>query len=116
MDDVSLYLARRDAYAAFLAAADAESHVAWHRVDGRYADESAAVAAVDAAYAATRGAFTVIEVEGIGPVEEGHAVLTQLAAMHKGHGSNPDWKAFKGAREEFLRAATGCLQAMRDER
>ncbi|MFH8469605.1 hypothetical protein [Streptomyces sp. NPDC017991] len=116
MDDVTLYLARRDAYAAFLTAADAESNVAWHRVDGRYADERAAVAAVDEAYAAARGAFTVIEVEGLGPVEEGHAVLAQLAAMHKDHGSTPDWKAFKVARENFLRAATGCLQSMRDDR
>ncbi|MFJ8941013.1 hypothetical protein ACIRL0_35760 [Streptomyces sp. NPDC102365] len=115
MDDVSLYLARRDAYAAFLAAADAESDVAWHRVDGRHPDESAAVAAVDAAYATTRGAFTLIEVEGTGPVAEGSAVLTQLAAMHKEHGSNPDWKAFEEAREAFLLAATGCLQAMRDD-
>jgi putative transposase len=53
---IALYLARRDAYAAFLTAADAECNVAWHRKDGRYTDEGEAVAEVDRAYAATRAA------------------------------------------------------------
>lgn len=111
-----LYLACRDAYAAFLTAADAESNVAWFRVDGRYADTAEAVAAVDRVYAATRAAFNVIEVEGIGPVEEGRALLEQLAALHKGGGAQPDWKSVKTARETFVTAAAGHLQHMRGTR
>ncbi|WP_405795422.1 hypothetical protein [Streptomyces sp. NBC_01506] len=104
-----LYLARRDAYAAFLTAADAESNVAWHRLDGRFVDGASAVAAVDTAYAATRAAFNVIAVEGVGPVEEARTVLELLAAMHKDGGLAPDWKGFKTAREAFVVAASGFL-------
>lgn len=102
----------RDAHAAFLAAADA--HVAWFRVDGRYADEVAAVAAVDRAYAVTRGAFAVIEVEGVGPAREGRVLLDGLAALHRDGGARPDWKAFKAAREDFVAAARAALQELRD--
>ncbi|WTK83425.1 hypothetical protein OG292_13400 [Streptomyces sp. NBC_01511] len=108
-----LYLARRDAYAAFLTAADAESNVAWHRLDGRFADVGSAVAAVDAAYAATRAAFNVIAVEGVGPVGEGCTVLESPAAMHKDGGLSPDWNGFKTAREAFVVAASGFLMESR---
>jgi hypothetical protein len=108
-DSPALYLARRDAYAAFLAAADAEAHVAWFRGDGRYADEAAAVAAVDRAYAATR-----IEVEGLGPAPEGRVLLAGLAALHRDGGARPDWKAFKAAREGFVAAARAALQGFRN--
>lgn len=112
---ITLYLARRDAYAEFLSAADAESNVAWYRKDGRYPDETEAVAAVDRAYAATRVAFNVIDVEGVGPVKEARTVLERLAAMHKDGGGNPDWKDFKAARESFVVAANDYLKAMRGE-
>ncbi|MFC8075371.1 hypothetical protein ACFUN8_07495 [Streptomyces sp. NPDC057307] len=115
MSSELLYVARRDAYAAFLTAADAESHVAWHRLDGRFVDGAAAVAAVDAAYAATRAAFNVIAVEGVGPVEEARGALELLAAMHKDGGLAPDWKAFKVAREGFLVAAADFLRSSRDQ-
>lgn len=109
----ALYLARRDAYAAFLAAADAEANVAWFRNDGRYAGEAAAVAAVDAAYAATRAAYCVIEVEGVRPAAEARALVEQLAALHKDGGASPDWKSVKEARTAFADAARTTLRAMR---
>ncbi|EFL23580.1 hypothetical protein SSOG_03294 [Streptomyces himastatinicus ATCC 53653] len=112
---ITLYLARRDAYAEFLSAADAESNVAWFRKDGRFSDGTEAVAAVDRAYAATRAAFNVIDVEGIGPVKEARTVLEQLAAMHRDGGVNPDWKDFKAARESFVVAANRYLKGMRGE-
>ena len=108
-----LYLARRDAYAAFLTAADAESNVAWFRTDGRYEDEVQAVAAVDRAYAGTRAAFNLIEVEGTGPVAEARALLERLAGLHKDGGAEPDWKDVKTAREAFVAAAQADLTAMR---
>ncbi|MEU9747155.1 hypothetical protein [Streptomyces niveus] len=98
MSSELLYVARRDAYAAFLtAAADAESSVAWHRLDGRFPDGGAAVAAV----------------EGVGPVGEARETLERLAAMHKDGGLAPDWKAFKAAREAFVVAAAEFLKASR---
>ncbi|MFC9424519.1 hypothetical protein [Streptomyces sp. NPDC056987] len=109
MSDV-LYLARRDAYAAFLTAADAESHVAWHRAEGRYADDAEAVAAVDLAYAATRAAFNLIDVEGVGPVKEARAVLARLAVLSSDGNPNPEWKDFKAARESFVQAASAYLR------
>jgi hypothetical protein len=57
MNNTPLYLARLDMYSRFLTAADAESHVVWHRQDGRYAGEREAVDAVDTAYAATRASL-----------------------------------------------------------
>lgn len=110
----TLYLARRDAYAAFLTAADTESNVAWFREDGRYADEGAAVAAVDRAYAATRAAFNVIEVEGVGPVAQARVLLKRLAALHKANSGRPDWKDVKQAREAFVGAAQEALRELRD--
>ncbi|MEV7088393.1 hypothetical protein AB0O07_21310 [Streptomyces sp. NPDC093085] len=105
-----LYLARRDAYAAFLTAADAESRVAWYRVEGRYADEAEALAAVDTAYVATRAAFNVIDVEGVGPVKEARAVLERLAALNRSGNRNPEWKDFKASRESFVEAASAFLR------
>ncbi|MFD7894325.1 hypothetical protein ACFV0C_09665 [Streptomyces sp. NPDC059568] len=110
-----LYLARRDAYAAFLTAADAESNVAWHRVDGRFADDGQVVAAIDAAYAATRGAFNLIDVEGVGPVKEARTLLEQLAALNKDGNERPDWKNYKAARELFVEAASAYLRGMARE-
>jgi hypothetical protein len=115
-DSPHLYLARREAYAALLAAADAEAHVAWFRVDGRYADEATAVAAVDEAYAATRRAFAVVEIEGVGPAPEARALLDGLAGLHRDGGARPDWKEFKAAREGFVEAARSALQGFRDGR
>ncbi|SHN16496.1 hypothetical protein [Actinacidiphila paucisporea] len=112
-ESTALYLARRDAYAAFLTAADAESHVAWFREDGRYPDEAAAVAAVDRAYAVTRAAFNVIEVEGVGPAAQGRTLLERLAALHKDGGARPDWKDVKQAREAFVGAAQDALRELR---
>lgn len=112
---VALYLARRDAFAALLAAADAESATAWHRVDGRFTGRDAAVAAIeaiDAVYVATRAAFTVIEVEGISPVQEAQTMLDRLADMHTDDGTAPDWKEYKIAREAFVAAAQRHLRAL----
>ncbi|MFF4529195.1 hypothetical protein ACFY1P_07970 [Streptomyces sp. NPDC001407] len=106
---VTLYLARRDAYADFLSAADTESRVAHFRSEGRYKEEEA-IAAVDAAYAATRDKFNVIDIEGVGPIKEARAVLEQLQAMHKDGGVNPDWRDFKAAREEFVKSAGDFLR------
>jgi hypothetical protein len=112
---IALYIARRDAYAAFLTAADAESNVAWYRKEGRYGDGAEAVAEVDRAYAATRAAFNVIDVAGVGPVKEARAVLESLATMHRDGGTNPDWKDFKTARENFVAAAGSHLRGMLGE-
>ncbi|MFI9720805.1 hypothetical protein ACIHFE_14295 [Streptomyces sp. NPDC052396] len=112
---VELYLARRDAYAEFLSAADAESQVAWFRSEGRYKDEAAAVEAVDAAYAKTRAKFNVIDVEDVGPIKEARSVLERLQAMHKDGGKNPDWYEFKKAREEFRKAVAAYLRKLRGD-
>ncbi|MEW1719472.1 hypothetical protein [Streptomyces sp. NPDC093109] len=115
---IPLYLARRDAFAAFLSAVDAESQVAWHRSDGRFAapdgapDEVAAVAAVDAAYLVTRAAFNMIELEGVGPVAEARVLVERVSALHKGGGAEPGWYGVKKAREGFLSAATRYLRGM----
>lgn len=115
MDDTPLYLARLDMYARFLTAVDAESHVVWHRQDGRYASEHEAIDAVDHAYAATRAAFNPIGLEGIGPHKEARLLLDQLKAMHEDGGRNPDWKDFKAAREAFTATAGAYLRALRGE-
>lgn len=114
---VALYLARRSAYAEFLSAADAESAVVWHRKDGRFEtadgqpDHATAVGAVDRAYVATRSAYNLIDVEGVGPVKEGRALVEALAAMHKTP-ENPSWVDFKKARETFVSAAAQHLQGL----
>jgi hypothetical protein len=115
MNNTPLYLARLDMYSRFLTAADAESHVVWHRQDGRYAGEREAVDAVDTAYAATRAAFNAIDLEGVGPHKEARVVLDRLRAMHQDGGSSPDWKDFKAAREAFVAAASAHLKALRGE-
>jgi len=115
MNDTALYLARLDLYARFLTAVDAESHVVWHRQDGRYADEREAIDAVDRAYAATRAAFNAIDLEGVGPHKEARLVLEQLKAMHKDSGRHPDWKDFKAAREAFVATTGAYLKALRGD-
>jgi hypothetical protein len=111
MTDIALYLARRSAYASFLSAVDSESNVAHHRVDGRFADQTEAVAAADLAHEATRTAFNLIEIEGVGPINEARSVVERVATMH-GERENPGWKDFKVARAEFVRAASGHLKSL----
>ncbi|MFM9611518.1 hypothetical protein DF268_35550 [Streptomyces sp. V2] len=115
MAETPLYLARLDMYARFLSAVDAESHVVWHRQDGRYANEREAIDAVDRAYAATRAAFNPIDLEGVGPHKEARLLLDRLAAMHKEGGTNPDWKDFKAAREAFAATAGAYLRSLRGD-
>ncbi|MDT3398408.1 hypothetical protein RKE29_17430 [Streptomyces sp. B1866] len=112
LSTTTLYLARRDAYAAFLTAADAESHAAHHRHEGRYPDAREAVDAIDRAYAATRAAFNVIDVEAAGPVKEGRVVLERLRELDRGDGGQRDWYAYKKAREDFLAAAGAHLREL----
>ncbi|WP_446462765.1 hypothetical protein [Streptomyces sp. BRA346] len=118
---ISLYLARRDAFAEFLNAVDAECQVAWHRSDGRFKtadgqpDEAAAVSAVDGAYLASRATFNVIDLMGVGPVKEARTLVERTSALHKDGGTDPNWYDFKKAREEFLTAATGYLKGMLGE-
>jgi hypothetical protein len=109
MTDIALYLARRDAYASFLSAADAESQVAHRRVDGRFADQTEALAAADRAYEVTGAAFNVIEIEGAGPISEARSLLAGLAALHR-EDEKPDLTQFKAAREEFVRRASEGLK------
>ena len=75
----------------------------------------AAVSAVDAAYLASRAAFNVVDLMGVGPVKEARALVDRASALHKGGGSDPNWYDFKKAREEFLAAATGYLEGMLGE-
>ncbi|WP_405616308.1 hypothetical protein [Streptomyces sp. NBC_01508] len=95
--------------------------MAWHRGDGRFKtpdgepDEVAAVAAVDSAYLATRAAFNVIDLEGVGPAKEARALVERVSALHWGDGQDPRWYDCKKAREEFLAAAAGYLKGMLDE-
>lgn len=112
---ITLYLARRDAYAAFLTAVDAERTVIWHRQAGRHPSSQEALEAVDHAYDATRGAYNVIDGEGVGPVKEGRALLEQLSAMESGDLGNPDWHGYHKAREAFLSAATKHLGGLLPE-
>ncbi|MFD9793396.1 hypothetical protein ACFWXK_20885 [Streptomyces sp. NPDC059070] len=109
---VTLYLARRDAYAAFLTAADTESNVVHFRHDGRFKDKVEAIAAVDVAYAATRAAFNMIDVEGTGPIKEARTVLERLRAMHSDDDQAPNWHDYKKAREDFVLAVNHHLQGM----
>ncbi|WEB44247.1 hypothetical protein MOV08_36445 [Streptomyces yunnanensis] len=105
-----LYLSRRDAYAAFLSAADDESAVCWRKADGQYPSADAARKAQDEAYAATRDAFNRIVVEPVGPYKEAHAVVEQIRLLGRAGGAEEqDWVAFKKAREVFVDAARVCL-------
>ncbi|MBW1600990.1 hypothetical protein JJV70_02490 [Streptomyces sp. JJ66] len=117
MHEIALYLARRDAYAAYLSAAEAECGVAHHRIDGRFANDTEAVAAVDQAYAATRAAFNVLAVEGedTGPVKQARTLNEVLRTLHSGGGHHPDWAAFRDARDAFLAAAADHLKSFRIE-
>ncbi|MEU7642332.1 MULTISPECIES: hypothetical protein [unclassified Streptomyces] len=104
-----LYLSRRDAYAAFLSAADEESSVCWWKADGQYPSADATRQAQDAAYAATRDAFNRIVVEPVGPHKEAHAVIEQIRQLGRAGTEEQDWVAFKKAREVFVDAARACL-------
>lgn len=71
--------------------------------------------AVDRAYAVTRAAYNLIDVEGIGPTTEARTLVEALAALHTAGEGGPDWKQFKAAREAFLSAATTTLRNMRGD-
>ncbi|PJN34465.1 hypothetical protein CG747_39660 [Streptomyces sp. CB02959] len=86
-----LYLSRRDAYAAFLSAADDESSVCWWKADGQYPSVDATRQAQDAAYAATRDAFNRIVVEPVGPHKEAHAVIEQIRQLGRAGTEEQDW-------------------------
>ncbi|MCE4945639.1 hypothetical protein ACJ6WD_30455 [Streptomyces sp. VTCC 41912] len=104
-----LYLSRRDAYAAFLTAADDESAVCWRKADGQYPSTDTTRQAQDTAYAATRDAFNRIVVEPVGPHKEAHAVIEQIRLLGRADTEEQDWVAFKKAREVFVDAARACL-------
>ncbi|MGD3106752.1 hypothetical protein [Streptomyces sp. YGL11-2] len=106
---LDLYLARRDAYAAFLSAADAESSVCWRKADGQYPSPDSTREAQDAAYAITRDAFNRILVEPVGPHKEAQAVVEQIRILGRADQDAQDWVAFKKAREVFVEAARACL-------
>ncbi|MFI7101120.1 hypothetical protein ACIBK8_17320 [Streptomyces sp. NPDC050161] len=108
--DPLMYLARRDAYAAFLTASDAEGAVIWRRLEGRYDDKETALAATRDSYAATQAAFNVLDVEGVGPVEQAKALMEHLRAFHRLN-EVPDtaWNAYTAARADFVTAARAFL-------
>ncbi|WP_399086992.1 hypothetical protein ACGH2B_09530 [Streptomyces sp. BBFR2] len=105
-----MYLARRDAYAAFLTASDAEGAVIWRRTEGRYDSPEDALAATRESYAATQAAFNVLDVEGVGPVEQARDLRDQLRDLHR-LDTVPDgaWEAYTTARAAFVHAARGFL-------
>ncbi|MER6052303.1 hypothetical protein [Streptomyces sp. NPDC001793] len=104
-----LYLSRRDTYAAFLSAADAESSVCWRKADGQYPSPDTAREAQDAAYTVTRDAFNRILVEPFGPHKEAQAVVEQIRLLGRAGEDEQDWVSFKKAREFFVEAARVCL-------
>ncbi|WP_405743884.1 hypothetical protein OG422_19350 [Streptomyces sp. NBC_01525] len=108
--DPLMYLARRDAYAAFLTASDAEGAVVWRRLEGRYDSPEATLAATRESYAATQAAFNVLDVEGVGPVEQARELRDQLRALHRVD-VVPDgaWETYTAARAAFVTAARGFL-------
>ncbi|MFB7633679.1 hypothetical protein ACFC0M_22440 [Streptomyces sp. NPDC056149] len=104
-----LYSSRRDTYAAFLSAADAESSVCWRKADGQYPSPDAAREAHDAAYAVTRDVFNRILIEPVGPHKEAQAVIERIRLLGRAGKDEQDWVAFKRAREVFVEAARACL-------
>ncbi|MEU3709298.1 hypothetical protein [Streptomyces catenulae] len=108
--DPLMYLARRDAYAAFLTASDAEGAVIWRRLDGRYDSLDAALTATRESYAATQAAFNVLDVEGVGPVEQARELMDRLRALHRVDAA-PDgaWETYTAARGAFVTAARAFL-------
>ncbi|MEV5122311.1 hypothetical protein AB0K49_05845 [Streptomyces decoyicus] len=105
-----LYLARRDAYAEFLSAADAESSVCWRKADGQYAGPEETTAAQDAAYVVTRDSYNRILVEPVGPHKEAQALIEQIRLLGRATKEEQDWIGFKKAREVFVDAARMCLK------
>jgi hypothetical protein len=105
----SLYLSRRDAYAAFLSAADDEASVCWRKADGQYSTPDATREAQDAAYIVTRDAFNRLLVEPAGPHKEAQAVVDAIRLLGRSSAEEQDWHSFKRAREVFVDAARGCL-------
>ncbi|MEU9112159.1 hypothetical protein AB0D04_10260 [Streptomyces sp. NPDC048483] len=101
---LALYLARRDAYAEFLSAADQESSVCYWEAQGRYETPEAATSARDDAYAATRDACNRITVEPTGPQKEALALVEQLRHLGRTGANDQDWVSFKKAREVFVDA------------
>ncbi|GAA3165560.1 MULTISPECIES: hypothetical protein [Streptomyces] len=108
--DPLMYLARRDAYAAFLTASDAEGAVIWRRVEGRYDSLDAALAATRESYAATQAAFNVLDVEGVGPVDQARELMDRLRELHRLNVVPDDaWETYTAARAAFVTAARGFL-------
>lgn len=105
-DWTPIYLAHRETYAAFLTAADAEARVDWHRWRGEFTDRREALARTDAAYTRTQAAFNMIDLEGVGPVEEAAALVACVRSMHIEE-SEPDgiWESFTAFRAAFVQAA-----------
>ncbi|MGW1791825.1 hypothetical protein ACWCO0_28745 [Streptomyces tubercidicus] len=111
---LTLYLARRDAYAAFLSAADQESSVCYWEAEARYESPEAAVAARDEAYAATRDSCNRIMVEPTGPQKEAEALVEQLRRLGRANAREQDWVSFKKAREAFVHACRTHLKEVLD--
>ncbi|MFF2922896.1 hypothetical protein ACFVTP_10910 [Streptomyces celluloflavus] len=113
---LALYLARRDAFAAFLSAADQESSVCYWESEGRYGTPEEATAARDEAYAVTRDACNLITVEPTGPHKEAQALVEQLRHLGRAGTEEQDWVSFKKAREVFIEAARGYLKETQGDR
>lgn len=107
---LTLYLARRDAYAAFLSAADQESSVCYWEAEARYETSEAAISARDEAYAVTRDTCNRIMVEPTGPQKEAEALVEQLRRLGRADAQEQDWVSFKKAREVFVNACRMHLQ------
>ncbi|QIK08384.1 hypothetical protein G7Z12_22510 [Streptomyces sp. ID38640] len=105
-----LYLARRNAYAEFLSAADSEASVCWRKADGQYGGPEETTAAQDAAYTVTRDRYNRILVEPVGPHKEAQALIEQIRLLGRATKEEQDWISFKKAREVFVDAARVCLK------
>ncbi|MHC0434042.1 hypothetical protein ACX6XY_28320 [Streptomyces sp. O3] len=105
-DWTRVYLAHRATYAAFLTATDAEARVCWHRWRGDYTDKQWALTETDAAYTRTQSEFNMIDLEGLGPVEEARALVDCIRAMHT-EDTEPDgvWERYTRLRTAFVEAA-----------
>ncbi|PSJ29542.1 hypothetical protein B7P34_06645 [Streptosporangium nondiastaticum] len=107
----TLYVARRDSYAAFLTAIDAEADVAWNKATGHYPDADTLRAVLDEAFAKTREMFNVIDVEDTGPRKEAMALVTEVAKLRKAKDEEGQaWVEYKKAREDYVDAARQYLR------
>ncbi|MCZ0993822.1 hypothetical protein ACH4YO_39095 [Streptomyces noursei] len=104
-DRTQIYLAHRETYARFLAAADAEARCDWRRWRGDYTKDEA-LKATDRAYTETQSAYNLIDLEGIGPAAEAERLTACVRFMHE-QDEEPEgiWETFKGYRAAFVEAA-----------